>query len=264
MTDKMTSTPDEPPVAILTGLSHPVGAAIARRLARAGHRLLLADGPPGMRTEIEVAAKAMGGDAAAPDKIGDEGDANALVGAALARFGRLDMLIRGPERGGDEAWLAAEAKTDQPGRQLENFLRLTRAAVRSMIDGGGGRVVHVVSAAGRYRSAYMRAEGMPASFALGASRDGAILAATRQLAFELAPDKIRLNAIAMGLIRTPETEAVWQGLSERDRQFLSEEISLQRLGDPDEVAAVAEFLASPTSSYVTGTVIDVNGGWWMS
>ncbi len=68
----------------------------------------------------------------------------------------------------------------------------------------------------------------------------------------------------MGLIRTPETEAVWRGLSERDRQFLSEEISLQRLGEPEEVAAVVEFLASPASSYVTGTAIDVNGGWWMS
>ncbi|MGD9742089.1 MAG: SDR family NAD(P)-dependent oxidoreductase [Dongiaceae bacterium] len=264
MTDRTTSARGDPPVAILTGLSHPVGAAIARRFARAGNRLLLADGPPGLRTEIETAARAMGGEAAAPDRTGDEGDADTIVGAALSRFGRLDMLIRGPERGGDEAWLAAGASTDGPGRQLESFLRLTRAAIRPMIDGDGGRIVHVVSAAGRYRSAYMQAEGMPASFALGASRDGAILAATRQLAFELAPRKIRLNAVAMGLIRTPETEAVWRGLSERDRQFLSEEISLQRLGEPEEVAAVVEFLASPASSYVTGTAIDVNGGWWMS
>lgn len=259
--------PSEAPVAIVTGLGHPVGEAIARRLARSGARLLLADGGGRALADLATAAAQAGGKAVAFEADARrEPDAERLVETALARFGRVDMLVRGPETGGDEAWLTdgAEAAMAAPGRQLQSFLRLTRAAVQPMIAAGGGRIVHVVSAAGRYRSAYMRAAGLPASFALGASRDGAILAATRQLAFELAPHRIRLNAVAMGLIRTPETAAAWQALGERDRQFLREEISLQRLGEPDEVAAVVEFLASPASSYVTGAAIDVNGGWWMS
>jgi 3-oxoacyl-[acyl-carrier protein] reductase len=258
--------PSAHPVAVLTGLGHPVGQAIARRFAATGARLMLCGADAGLVTELEAAAAKAGGDLAAFAPTRPTDAAESVVAAALQRFGGLDLLLRGPEAGGDEPWLSGSgtAETALPGRALQDFLALTRAAVRAMIAGGGGRIVHVVSAAGRYRSAYMRAEGMPASFGLGAARDGAILAATRQLAFELAPHRIRVNAVAMGLIRTPETEAMWNALAERDRQFLREEISLRRMGEPEEVAAVVEFLASSASRYVTGTAVDVNGGWWVS
>jgi len=254
------------PVAIVTGFGHPVGAAIARRFAAAGSRLLLCGAEAALAAELRHLATAAGGDAAGFAAPRPAEAADSIVAAALQRFGRLDLLLRGPEPGGDEPWLsgAGAAETMLPGRSVQEFFGLTRAAVKPMIAGGGGRIVHVVSAAGRYRSAWMQAKGMPASFALGAARDGAVLAATRQLAFELAPHRIRLNAVAMGLVRTPETVAMWEALAERDRQFLREEISLQRMGEPDEVAAVVEFLASPASRYVTGAAIDVNGGWWVS
>lgn len=92
---------------------------------------------------------------------------------------------------------------------------------------------------------------------------GALVAQTRQLAFELAPRRIRVNAVAHGWIRGigPEPDAA---LSEREKEALLTEISLRRPGEPAEVAAVITFLAGPASSYITGTILDVNGGWWVS
>jgi 3-oxoacyl-[acyl-carrier protein] reductase len=90
------------------------------------------------------------------------------------------------------------------------------------------------------------------------------LALTRELAFEVAAAGIRVNAVVPGLISTAQTQQVWPRLPEQARRDILEETALGRLGEPEEVAAVISFLASDASSYVTGTAVDVNGGWWMS
>jgi 3-oxoacyl-[acyl-carrier protein] reductase len=89
-------------------------------------------------------------------------------------------------------------------------------------------------------------------------------ALTRQLGLELATHRIRANAVAVGWIRGESTQRAWSKLNDHERSFVLQEISLGRFGEPDEVAGVIAFLAGEASSYLTGTTIDVNGGWWMS
>lgn len=146
---------------------------------------------------------------------------------------------------------------------IDLTLRLTRKVAAAMSHGGGGRIILVVSSAGRYRSSWFRGQSESGSHVAQAAVEGALISQTRQLAFELAPRQVRINAVAHGWIRgvAPEPDEI---LSEREREVLLSEISLRRPGEPDEVAAVIAFLAGAGSSYITGTVLDVNGGWWMS
>jgi NAD(P)-dependent dehydrogenase (short-subunit alcohol dehydrogenase family) len=159
---------------------------------------------------------------------------------------------------------AGPVRPDEAGvsAALETVLGLTRAA-RAAMSQNGGQIIHVVSSIGRYRSAWFRGRADTGSHVAQAAIEGALISHTRQLAFELAPSRIRVNAVAYGWIRgiKPEPDAA---LSGREREALLSEISLRRPGEPDEVAGVIAFLAGPASSYVTGTVLEVNGGWWMS
>jgi 3-oxoacyl-[acyl-carrier protein] reductase len=163
-------------------------------------------------------------------------------------------VIRARAAGDGEADIAAS---------LAMALQLTRAAAAGMSRVEGGRIIYVLSSLGRYRSAWFRSRSDGGSRVGQAAFEGALVGQTRQLAFELAPRRIRVNAVAHGWIRgiDPEPDA---GLSEREKEALLAEISLRRPGEPDEVAAVITFLAGPASSYITGTILDVNGGWWVS
>jgi 3-oxoacyl-[acyl-carrier protein] reductase len=145
---------------------------------------------------------------------------------------------------------------------LEAALLVIRTAIAAMNE-NGGKIINVVSSIGRYRSAWFRGGSEKGSHVAQAIIEGGLIAQTRQLAFELAPRRIRVNAVAHGWIRgiDPEPDAK---LSEREKKALLTEISLHRPGEADEVAGVIAFLAGSGSSYITGAVLEVNGGWWMS
>jgi NAD(P)-dependent dehydrogenase (short-subunit alcohol dehydrogenase family) len=177
-----------------------------------------------------------------------------IMGTAQDPGDPIDVaVVRARPVGPDEASVAAA---------LEAALLLTRTAVAAMSQ-NGGRIIHVVSSVGRYRSAWFRGRSENGSHVARAAIEGALLGQTRQLAFELAPRRIRVNAVAYGWIRgiNPEPDAT---LCEREKEALLTEISLRRPGEPDEVAGVIAFLAGSASSYITGAVLEVNGGWWMS
>jgi len=255
-----------PRVAIVSGAAQAVGKAAAHRLGREGAALVLSDADA---AGLEAAAgqlRAAGCRVlAAPAEALPEAAARRAVEAALG-FGRIEALVNAATPVATPPWVDAASRDldRQIARGLSWYLAFCSAMTPHMAGAGGGRIVNVVSSAGRYRSAYFRYQRCDESFAAGASVEGAVLALTRELAFELAPSRIRVNAVSIGWIRTDLGEQAWRKLTERERGFVLEEISLRRLGEPDEAAAVIQFLASEASSYVTGAAIDVNGGWWMS
>ena len=184
--------------------------------------------------------------------------------AALAAFGPIDALVHGPARrtGGGSVCDAATTAGDVQGA-IEAWLADVERVARHASPERRCRVVTVVSAIGRYRSGYFVPESRGGSHAMDAARSSALLGLTRQRAVELAP-RVALNAVATGWIGPAEVTPTGEPFTEEEWRFLTEEIALRRPGTPEEVAAVVVFLASEASSYLTGEVIDVNGGWWMS
>lgn len=253
--------------AIVTEAGSAIGQGVVRRLNRAGMCLVICGDSA---TELAALASELGADGRRAVAVGadlaDEGQAPRLAEAAIAEFGRIDALVNGlaPHDPGDWQNLPPGQLATATGAGVQRQLQCIRAVVPHMIAGGGGRIVNLVSSLGRYRSAWFQSDPERASAVLRAGAESAIVGLTRELAFELAPHRIRVNAVIAGWIRTPSCEQAWQSLGAREQAFVLEEISLRRLGEPDEVAAVIEFLASEASRYVTGTAIDVNGGWWVS
>lgn len=253
--------------AIVTAAGSAIGQAIVRRLSRVGMHLVICDDAATELAALASELRAKGGRVVTfVADLTEEGQATRLAEAATSEFGRIDALVNGlyPHDFGDWRKMSLGQLAASTGAGVQRTLNCTRAVVSPMIAGDGGRIVNVVSSLGRYRSAWFRNNAERGSAVLSAGTESAIVGLTRQLAFELAPHRIRVNAVAAGWIRTPASEQAWQALSPREQAFILEEISLRRLGEPDEVAAAIEFLASEASRYVTGTTIDVNGGWWVS
>ena len=231
-------------VALVTGAAGAVGAAVARRFADEGAQLVLADedGDALGRIRLDLAGAEERVEGRAVDLASDS-DAQSLVRRAVERFGRVDVLVNAMGAAGGPPW-------DQPGPEAwERRLR--------------GRIVNVATAAGRYRSAYFRSEGVTATGSASAAAAGGVLALTRELAMELGPH-VTVNAVVPGWILTERSSREWEEMDEAVRRDILAEISLGRPGQPEEVAGVVLFLASDASSYVSGCAIDVNGGWWMS
>jgi NAD(P)-dependent dehydrogenase (short-subunit alcohol dehydrogenase family) len=231
-------------VALITGARDDIGIATARRFLKEGAALVLDE---------------TAGDAAV--------DIRATVDKALAAHGRIDILVNaaaGPDDGcswkdTDRAEWERQAAAG-PARVFE----WCRAVSPHMAGRRYGKIVNLAWSAGRYRSSYFPTGSSYRSGAAYVSGQGGILAFTRELASELAADGVYVNAVVPGLIETREGKRDWEQLSETAKSYILLESAVGRMGTPDEVAAVICFLASDRSSYITGTSIDVNGGWWMS
>jgi NAD(P)-dependent dehydrogenase (short-subunit alcohol dehydrogenase family) len=252
----------ETPVALVTEVSNPILSATVLRLAGSGARVIACD-VDAERLQAVSEDNAAGTTIttfAADLAVGTEVDR--LMDFAIANFGRIDLLVNGPPLPPSVSW--PSASEDQlmsvAAPALQRWIYCVKAVI-PLLERSSGRIVSVVTSAGRYRTGYFRPQKAVLSSTPEALANGAILGLTRQLALELAPKRIRLNAVVVGLI---EGSSEFEQMSARERQFVLEEISLGRLGTPEEVAAVIAFLASEASNYVTGDAIDVNGGWWMS
>ena len=240
-------------VAIVTGAGRGIGAATAIALAEAGADVVIAARSADQLATVAARIEATGRRAAVV--AADLSDLDAVAGLAATaqdRFGRLDIVVNNV--GGT---MPRPFLDTSPRRLLDAFSfnvatahALTRAAVPLMLagDGGGGSVVGISSmmgrAAGRGFVAYGTAKAGLAHW-------------TRLAAQDLAP-RIRVNAIAVGSIATSALDVVLADDGLRSR--MEEATPLRRIGDPDDIAATVVFLASPAGGYVTGKVLEVDGG----
>jgi 3-oxoacyl-[acyl-carrier protein] reductase len=241
-------------VSLVTGARRGIGRVIALRLARLGP-VALNDIPQG-RDELEQVAgevRAAGATAlVAPGDVTSGAEVEQVVKRVVEEFGRVDVLVNnaGITRDGllvrmtDEQWRSVLEVN------LTGAFLCSRAAAKVMIRQRSGRIINMASVVGVMGNAGQ------ANYA--ASKAG-LIGLTKSLARELAPRGIAVNAVAPGFIVSPMTEA----LSEEAKQKLFSLIPLGRLGMAEDVAEVVAFLASPASSYITGQVVQVDGGMHM-
>jgi 3-oxoacyl-[acyl-carrier protein] reductase len=241
-------------VSLVTGARRGIGRVIALRLARLGP-VALNDIPQG-RDELEQVAgevRAAGATAlVAPGDVTSGAEVEQVVKRVVEEFGRVDVLVNnaGITRDGllvrmtDEQWRSVLEVN------LTGAFLCSRAAAKVMIRQRSGRIINMASVVGVMGNAGQ------ANYA--ASKAG-LIGLTKSLARELAPRGIAVNAVAPGFIVSPMTEA----LSEEAKQKLFSLIPLGRLGTAEDVAEVVAFLASPASSYITGQVVQVDGGMHM-
>jgi 3-oxoacyl-[acyl-carrier protein] reductase len=236
-------------VALVTGASRGIGAAIARAFAAEGATLLLCARGEGVDTlagELstpERPARAMRGD------VSDPAFGRDLIASARKAYGRLDVLVNnaGILRQGLIGMTSIDHMRELLDVNVLAVMALTQYATRVMDAKRAPSVVHLTSIAGT-----QGAEGLAAYSASKA----AVVGYTLSSAKELAPKGIRVNAIAPGLIDTDMMRAVTANWQERRVPV----IRMGRVGTPEDVAGVAVFLASDLSRYVTGQVIGVDGG----
>ena len=234
-------------VALVTGASKGIGRAIAAAYAEAGASVMLSSRK---QDALDAAAATMTGTVATfAANAGEPEQADACVHATVERFGRLDVLVNnaatnpymGPTIDVD---LSRYDKTFQVN--LRGPLVWTQAAWRTSMQEHGGSVINVVSIGGiRHDSA----------IGVYNVSKAALIHLTKILASELAPG-VRVNAIAPGLVRTDFARALWEPAEEA----VARTMPLQRIGEPEDIAGAALFLASDLASWVTGEVLVVDGG----
>lgn len=243
--------------AIVSGASRGIGLAIAERLAAEGMRVLLV---ARSATAIEAAAAALPGAAAFAADLRVPETAAAAVAEAMARFGRLDLVVNcaGATQRGDFTALSDDAWADGYALKLFGAVRLTRAAWPHLRASGGG-VVTIAGVGGKVASA---------DFTIGGSVNAALMNLTKALADKGVAEGVRVNCINPGSIRTDRltgriaTLAAERGLDQAAAAVaLARDTGVARFGEPAEVAAMVAFLASDQAAYVQGAILDVDGGW---
>ena len=237
---------------LLTGGASGIGRATALMLAQEGARILLCDmNEAGAEETIALAAG--GGVEFIPLELTDGPSVDACAKEALARAGRIDVLVN--VAGWDRTQPFVEATQDfidkVMGINLLGPVRLTRAIFPAMIAAGGGKIVFVSSDAGRV--------GSLGETPYSAAKAG-IIGFTKSLAREGARHKITVNCVCPGPTDTP----LFHANPERMRDALLRAIPFRRLAKPEDIAGAVLYFAGPTSDYVTGQVLSVSGGLTMA
>jgi 3-oxoacyl-[acyl-carrier protein] reductase len=244
-------------IALVTGASRGFGRAIALAFAHQGADVVVNYHASGAAAaEVAASIEKLGRRAlAVRADVGNEADVRALVDTALARFGRLDVLVnnagimdRGPFADADVSAYARMFATNVNGTLL-----CTRAALPAMIERRYGRIINL-------SSQLARAGVGTGGFAAYATTKGAIEAFTRALAHEVGEHGITVNAIAPGGIDTDMSRAV---MTPEYRARRTRELPVRHFGSLDDVAYCALFLADQAGGYLTGQVLQPNGGWVM-
>jgi len=242
--------------AIVTGAARGIGYSIAEVLSAAGAAVVLSDLDEAAITEAEQRLRAEGrrvisviGNVAAPDVI------DKLIEAPLAAFGRLDILVNNAGGSAHTPLKIEDVTSEHFDRVVDWNLRSTFFCIQRALPAlrhQGGSVINMASIAGRGGTELVSPQ-------YSAVKAG-IIGMTRNLARHLGPDGIRVNVVAPGFIRSgPRAEAIWQS---RDQERMKSLLPLRQRGDVEDIAMAVLYLASDLSRYVTGAVLDVNGGFF--
>jgi len=240
-------------VAMVTGAAQGIGKAVALLLARNGADIIVADINLEKAEETAKEIQALGRKALAVKvDVGNLDDVIRVVQTVLEEFSQIDILVNNAGINRDKLILRmTEEDWDTVLKiNLKGTFNCTKAVVRHMSKQRSGKIVNIASVVGEMGNAGQ------ANYA--ASKAG-VIGFTKTVAREFAQRGINVNAIAPGYIETPMTDV----LAEKVKEELRRLIPMERLGKPEDVAEAVLFLVSEASSYITGQVLNVNGGIYM-
>lgn len=241
-------------VALVTGSSQGIGRETALALSEAGAKVAVAARNEGKLAALAEEIAAKGGEAfAAKLDVADAEQIKAVFKAVLEKFGKLDILVNNAAitrdglamRMKQEDWEAV-LRTNLTGAHL-----CTQQALATMMRARAGRIINIASVVAR--------TGNPGQANYVAAKAG-LIGLTKAIAMEIASRNITVNAVAPGFIATPMTDV----LSDKVKEELKTRIPLGRMGTARDVAAAIVFLASDEAGYITGHVLDVNGGLYLA
>ncbi len=242
-------------VAIVTGGANGIGGATARRLAQAGANVLIADYDEAAGAENAAQIQAAGGEAIAlRTDVSQTAAIEAMIAHAVERWGRLDILVnnawRGKEPDGTVQTLTESAWEYAMNVMVKSHYWAARHAVPHMEKQGGGSIVNISSVHGQLMSErHLAYEGAKS----------AVIGITRQMACDLGPQGIRVNAICPGHIVTERLAEHWERNPSLLR-FFEQQYPLRKVGKTEDIANAVAFLCSDEATFITGHALVVDGG----
>jgi len=240
-------------VALVTGGAQGIGRAIAMALAREGAKVVISDINLEKAEETSREIVATGREAlAVRGNVAEAKDAEAMVQRALDQFGRLDILVNNAGITRDQVLLRMKEEDWDLvlGVNLKGAFHLTKAVLRPFLKQKTGKIINIASVTGQMGNAGQSNY---------ASSKAGLIGFTKSVAREYAKRNILVNAVAPGFIDT----AMSQAIPQKEREFLIQQIPVERLGSAEDIAEAVLFLAGPGADYITGQVLNVNGGMYM-
>jgi 7-alpha-hydroxysteroid dehydrogenase len=238
-------------VAIVTGAGRGIGAAVARTFAGAGADVVIASRTKDQLDEVAADVRGMGRRAVVvPCDVSETANLQELVDRGMAELGRIDLLVNNAGGTSPRPFLDTSERMFERAFHFNvtTAFALSKLVVPHMLAGNGGSIVNIGSAIGRLRDRGFVAYG---------TAKAAMAHMTRLMAADLAP-RVRANAIAVGSVATSALETVLENDDIRNEMVVK--TPLRRLGRPEDIAFGALWLASPAGSFVTGKVIEIDGG----
>jgi 7-alpha-hydroxysteroid dehydrogenase len=238
-------------VALVTGAGRGIGAACAMAFAEAGADVVITARTEEQLDSVAADVRALGRKAlVVPADVSEIGKLEDFVEAAMAEHGRIDVVVNNVGGSMPQPLLDTSVRAFEHAFHFNvtTAFALSKAAIPHMLSGGGGSIVNISSAMGRLRDRGFVAYG---------TAKGALSHMTRLMAADCAP-RIRVNAIAVGSVATSALEIVLT--EDAIRNEMVDKTPLRRLGEVDDIAIGALYLASDASSFVTGKVLEIDGG----
>ncbi|MEV4659264.1 3-oxoacyl-ACP reductase [Micromonospora sp. NPDC049301] len=251
------------PVAIVTGATSGIGLSITRRLAAGGHRVFICSRHD---EELSATIKALRDEGSEVDgqacDVSVPDDIRRFVTAAVARYGPVDVLVNNAGRsgGGATAEITDELWFDVINTNLNSVFLMTREVLKAggMLEKGHGRIINIASTGGK--------QGVVHAAPYSASKHG-VVGLTKALGLELARSGITVNAVCPGFVETPMAERVrthyadiWGVSEEETHDRITARVPLGRYVQPDEVAAMVDYLVGDNAAAVTAQALNVCGG----